>query len=276
MVAIQRDFRSYRLNVYLLNSMALKIQHWFFNKVAQCNQKQAMKEGNQMEKTPMSKFHDRRRTTARMQLGTSQAKRNFSSCSSSAMSFQAPGAPVKKSQQRTLLVSQRAASLAQATGLVAGSNTCKALRQGRRRRGTPSSAGASQTNDFNNCFSNELVSFNDEQEGGDAECESSPCSAMQRFQNCSLVGLEISRRQRSNSLTSVCECPQALLISGRESSNLLQRHGMQTVVSHGNYVVADRSSHLEPPPCNSLTITRQFNKLVTVKGAPGLKLDTRL
>lgn len=39
MVAIQRDFRTYRLNVYLLNSMALKIQHWFFNKLAQHNQK---------------------------------------------------------------------------------------------------------------------------------------------------------------------------------------------------------------------------------------------
>ena len=28
--AIQRSFRSYKLNVYMLNSMALKIQHWFF------------------------------------------------------------------------------------------------------------------------------------------------------------------------------------------------------------------------------------------------------
>lgn len=32
MALAQKQFRNHKFNVYLLNSMALKIQHWFFGR----------------------------------------------------------------------------------------------------------------------------------------------------------------------------------------------------------------------------------------------------
>lgn len=76
------------------------------------------------------------------------------------ISVQAPYAPVKKSQRRALHheAEYRMDRLQIKQGAV--------LKSRRRRRGTPSSAAGSHQNVLscdNNCFSNDLVSFNDEE-----------------------------------------------------------------------------------------------------------------
>ena len=88
----QRRLSHYQSNIYLLNKMALKIQHWFFVR-------------RQLQLGPVSRNNAR--------IGQM----------SSALSYQAPCAPIKKSQQNTLRhrINSRA-------------------NQQRRRRGTPTSA----------------------------------------------------------------------------------------------------------------------------------------
>ena len=45
--AVQKSLRPYRYNVYLLNSMALKIQHWFFVRRFKTNRRQSQNQRRQ-------------------------------------------------------------------------------------------------------------------------------------------------------------------------------------------------------------------------------------
>ena len=128
---VQKSLKIFRNNTYLLNSMALKIQHWFFVKRHHYNARKLQSCSLEEVAQPF-------------RLPKLQSQR------SSVMSFQTPSAPIKKSQCITL---GRASFNKKPAGLAN-------IRQknNKRNRGTPSSF-ASPSAERVNCFSNEFSSF---------------------------------------------------------------------------------------------------------------------